>query len=77
MQHNADRPHRILFEVMGDLWSTLLSGREPSPAQIARFTTTHTYVVGVCVESVNTHSRPLAARQSIKRVSLTAACAIS
>jgi indole-3-acetate monooxygenase len=41
-----------LFGVMGDLWSTLLSGREPSPAQIARFTTTHTYVVGVCVESV-------------------------
>ena len=41
-----------LFEVMGDLWSTLVSGREPSPTQVARFTTAHTYVVGVCVEVV-------------------------
>ena len=41
-----------VFEVMGDLWSTLVSGREPSPTQVARFTTAHTYVVGVCVEVV-------------------------
>ena len=41
-----------LFEVMGDLWSTLVSGREPMPAQIARFTTAHAYVVGVCVDVV-------------------------
>jgi indole-3-acetate monooxygenase len=41
-----------LFEVMGDLWSTLVAGRELAPTQIARFTTTHTYVVGVCVEVV-------------------------
>jgi indole-3-acetate monooxygenase len=41
-----------LFEVMGDLWSTLVSGKEPSPTQVARFTTAHTYVVGVCVEVV-------------------------
>jgi alkylation response protein AidB-like acyl-CoA dehydrogenase len=41
-----------LFEVMGDLWSTLVSGKEPSPTQVARFTTAHTYAVGVCVEVV-------------------------
>ena len=40
------------FEVMGDLWSTLVSGGEPAPAQVARFTATHTYVVGVCVDVV-------------------------
>jgi indole-3-acetate monooxygenase len=37
------------FEIMGDLWNTLVSGKEPKPAQIARFTASHTYVVGVCV----------------------------
>jgi indole-3-acetate monooxygenase len=41
-----------LFEVMGDLWSTLVSGGEHAPAQVARFTATHTYVVGVCVDVV-------------------------
>jgi alkylation response protein AidB-like acyl-CoA dehydrogenase len=41
-----------VFEVMGDLWSTLVSGKEPSPTQVARFTTAHTHVVGVCVEVV-------------------------
>jgi indole-3-acetate monooxygenase len=41
-----------LFEVMGDLWNTLVGGREPTPAQIARFTTLHAYVVGVCVDVV-------------------------
>jgi alkylation response protein AidB-like acyl-CoA dehydrogenase len=46
----AARAH--VFEVMGDLWSTLVSGREPSPTQVARFTTAHTYVVGVGVEVV-------------------------
>jgi indole-3-acetate monooxygenase len=41
-----------LFEVMGDLWATLISGREPTPAQVARFTTTHAHVVGACVDVV-------------------------
>ena len=41
-----------LFEVMGDLWTTLVSGREPTPTQVARFTTTHAYVVGHCVDVV-------------------------
>jgi alkylation response protein AidB-like acyl-CoA dehydrogenase len=41
-----------LFEVMGDFWHTLVSGEAPSPAQVARFTTTHAFVVGVCVEVV-------------------------
>jgi indole-3-acetate monooxygenase len=46
----AARAH--LFEVIGDLWSTLVGGNEPTPVQIARFTTLHTYVVGVCVDVV-------------------------
>ena len=41
-----------LFEVMDDFWSTLVSGQAPSPTQVARFTTTHAFVVGVCVEVV-------------------------
>jgi alkylation response protein AidB-like acyl-CoA dehydrogenase len=41
-----------LFEVMGDFWSTLVSGRPPSPTQVARFTTAHAFVVGACVEVV-------------------------
>lgn len=41
-----------LFEVMDDLWRTLVNGQPPSPTQIARFTTMHAFVVGVCVEVV-------------------------
>jgi alkylation response protein AidB-like acyl-CoA dehydrogenase len=40
------------FEVMGDLWQTLLAGKEPTPTQLARFTTAHCHVVGMCVEVV-------------------------
>jgi indole-3-acetate monooxygenase len=40
------------FEVMGDLWAALVNDREPTPAQVARFTTTHTYIMGVCVDVV-------------------------
>jgi alkylation response protein AidB-like acyl-CoA dehydrogenase len=41
-----------LFEVMGDFWSTLVRGEAPSPTQVARFTATHAFVAGVCVEVV-------------------------
>jgi indole-3-acetate monooxygenase len=41
-----------LFEVMDDLWATLVSGREPTSTQVARFTTAHAYVVGQCVNVV-------------------------
>jgi len=41
-----------LFEVMGDFWSTLVAGDPPSPTQVARFTTMHAFVVGMCVEVV-------------------------
>ena len=40
------------FEVMGDLWAALVNDREPTPAQVARFTTTHTYIMGVCADVV-------------------------
>ena len=46
----AARAH--VFEVMGDLWATLVACEEPSPTQIARVTTAHAYVVGTCVEIV-------------------------
>jgi alkylation response protein AidB-like acyl-CoA dehydrogenase len=40
------------FEVIGDLWTTLVNGKQPTPTQIARFTTTHTHVIGSCVDVV-------------------------
>jgi indole-3-acetate monooxygenase len=40
------------FEAMGDLWQSFVDGREPTPQQIARFTTAPTYVIGVCVDVV-------------------------
>jgi alkylation response protein AidB-like acyl-CoA dehydrogenase len=40
------------FGMMGDLWDTLVSGKEPTPTQIARFVAMHTYVVGACVDVV-------------------------
>ena len=40
------------FEVMGDLWNTLLDGGQPSERQVALFTSTYTHVVGACVDVV-------------------------
>ena len=40
------------FEVMGDLWTTMVNGREPTPSQVAHFTTAPTHVIGVCVDVV-------------------------
>jgi alkylation response protein AidB-like acyl-CoA dehydrogenase len=40
------------FAVMGDLWATLLDGRQPSERQLALFTTAYPHVVGVCVDVV-------------------------
>ena len=40
------------FDVMGDLWATLVNGGQPSERQLALFTTAFPYVVGVCGEVV-------------------------
>jgi len=40
------------FDVMGDLWATLLDGRQPSDRQRALFTTAYPHIVGVCVDVV-------------------------
>ena len=40
------------FDVMGDLWATLLDGRQPSDRQLALFTSAYPHVVGVCVDVV-------------------------
>jgi alkylation response protein AidB-like acyl-CoA dehydrogenase len=40
------------FDVMGDLWATLLEGRQLSDRQLALFTSAFPHVVGVCVEVV-------------------------
>jgi indole-3-acetate monooxygenase len=40
------------FDVMGDLWATLVDGRQPSDKQIALFTSAFPHVVGVCVDVV-------------------------
>lgn len=41
-----------LFDVIGDLWATLVDGQKPSPFQQARFLTAYTHVVGECVAAV-------------------------
>jgi alkylation response protein AidB-like acyl-CoA dehydrogenase len=40
------------FEVIGDLWTTLVNGCEPTPTQVARFTTAPTHIIGACVDVV-------------------------
>ena len=40
------------FETMGDLWQGVLDGSEPTPAQIARFTSAPSHIIGVCVDVV-------------------------
>jgi indole-3-acetate monooxygenase len=40
------------FNVMGELWATLLDGRQPSDRQLALFTTAYPHVVGACVDVV-------------------------
>lgn len=41
-----------VFDVVGDLWASLLDGRQPSDRQLALFTTLYPHAVGVCVEVV-------------------------
>jgi indole-3-acetate monooxygenase len=41
-----------LFDVIGDLWATLLQGCPLSPVQQAHFITAYTHVVGQCAEAV-------------------------
>jgi len=40
------------FDVMGELWNTLVAGDEPSDRQVALFTSAYCHIVGVCVEVV-------------------------
>jgi indole-3-acetate monooxygenase len=37
---------------MGDLWMTMLDGRQPSERQVALFTSAYPHVVGACVDVV-------------------------
>jgi alkylation response protein AidB-like acyl-CoA dehydrogenase len=41
-----------LFDVVGDLWATLVEGQRPSAFQQARFMTAYTHVVGECASAV-------------------------
>jgi alkylation response protein AidB-like acyl-CoA dehydrogenase len=43
-----------LFDVIGDLWATLVDGRKPSSKQQARFIAAYGYVVSTCAEAVQT-----------------------
>ena len=43
-----------LFDVIGELWETLVAGRMPSARQQARFIGAYTHVVGTCTEAVQT-----------------------
>jgi indole-3-acetate monooxygenase len=40
------------FDVMGDLWATLVDERPPSERQLALFTTAYTHITGACLEAV-------------------------
>ena len=40
------------FQLMGDLWATLVEGEQPSPRQLALYTTAFTHIVGTCVAVV-------------------------
>jgi indole-3-acetate monooxygenase len=59
MQNAVGRAETLLasvrayqFDVMGDLWTTLVKGGQPSNAQLARFITATAHVVGGCAEVV-------------------------
>jgi alkylation response protein AidB-like acyl-CoA dehydrogenase len=41
-----------VFDVVGDLWASLVDGRQPSDRQVALFTTLYPHAVGACVEVV-------------------------
>jgi alkylation response protein AidB-like acyl-CoA dehydrogenase len=43
-----------LFDVVGDLWETLVAGQRPSARQQARFIAAYGHVVGGCMEAVQT-----------------------
>lgn len=40
------------FDVVGDLWASLLDGQQPTDRQLALFTTLYPHCAGVCVEAV-------------------------
>ena len=41
-----------VYDVVGDLWASLVDGRQPTERQLALFTTLYPHAVGVCVEAV-------------------------
>ena len=41
-----------VFDVVGDLWASLVDGRQPTDRQLALFTTLYPHAVGACVEVV-------------------------
>ena len=41
-----------VFGVVGDMWASLLNGRQPSDRQLALFATLYPHAVGICVEVV-------------------------
>ena len=41
-----------VFDVVGDLWASLVDGRQPTDRQLALFTTLYPHAVGVCAEVV-------------------------
>jgi alkylation response protein AidB-like acyl-CoA dehydrogenase len=41
-----------VFDVVGDLWASLLDGRQPAERQLALFTTLYPHSVGVCADVV-------------------------
>jgi len=65
------------FDVMGDLWATLLDGRQPSERQLALFTSAYSHVVGVCVEVLQLVYKAMGGAAVYRKGPSTAACATS
>ena len=56
MRYAGQRPssprRAHVYDVVGDLWASLVDGRQPTERQLALFTTLYPHAVGVCVEAV-------------------------
>jgi indole-3-acetate monooxygenase len=63
------------FDVMGDLWTTLVDGGQPSATQTARFITAAPHLVGGCADVVQLVFKAAAAPRFIAKVPSNAASA--
>jgi indole-3-acetate monooxygenase len=66
-----------VFDVVGDLWATLLDGRPPNNRQFAAFMALYAQAVGMCVEAVQLVCRAAGGSAVYQKGRSIAACATS